>query len=479
MKQPVYKYLLYNFDLLFLNLSFYLALGIYNYINWGDFFIHVQNLWQPIVIFIFSLFVLFIFQYFNLYKYIIIYSRIDHFLGLIESIIISSFLYTFLAFFFRYGFEIESRITIILFFFNSLIILAIYRIIFFVPLFKWLARKKIYTERAAIIGGGETAKLLAANLEINSSYGISVVGFVDDNILVDTILFKSKKVIGKVDEIESLIKKFRIKELIICTENTNYSSLLQIVDKCSKTNVRLKVASPLYGIIKQKITSEKYGDIPIIEIDKSQIKTLNMFLKRIFDVIFATIGLIILLPFMIIISLFILIDSGWPIIFSQVRIGKDGKPFKFYKFRSMYVTKDEDKNRAIRMKEFIKGKGSFNSRQKKVVDESKITKIGKFLRKTSIDELPQLINVLIGDMSLVGPRPCLPYEYEIYDDWHKKRLSTIPGCTGIWQVSGRSEVEFSDMVIMDLYYIQNQSILLDLKIILKTIPVMIFGKGGI
>ena len=120
-----------------------------------------------------------------------------------------------------------------------------------------------------------------------------------------------------------------------------------------------------------------------------------------------------------------------------------------------------------------------NKNSTKIVDGSKITKVGRFIRKTSLDELPQLLNVIKGDMSLVGPRPCLPYEWEHYDEWHKRRLSAIPGCTGVWQVSGRSEVTFDDMVILDLYYIQNRSLLLDLQILLKTIPVMALGKGGI
>ncbi len=114
----------------------------------------------------------------------------------------------------------------------------------------------------------------------------------------------------------------------------------------------------------------------------------------------------------------------------------------------------------------------------KIVNKANVTSVGKWLRRTSLDELPQFFNVLKGDMSLVGPRPCLPYEWENYEEWHKKRLSVAPGCTGVWQVSGRSEVGFRDMVILDLYYIQNASLHMDLKLILKTIPVMLFGKGG-
>jgi lipopolysaccharide/colanic/teichoic acid biosynthesis glycosyltransferase len=179
------------------------------------------------------------------------------------------------------------------------------------------------------------------------------------------------------------------------------------------------------------------------------------------------------------------------VFFKQVRIGKDGKPFNFYKFRTMYVNNDDSIHREFTKKliaESKNGHGELSKtlinesgelqQVKKIVNDPRITPIGRFLRKTSLDELPQLFNVLKGDMSLVGPRPCLPYEWEEYEAWHKRRLSVTPGCTGLWQVSGRSAVGFNDMVILDLYYIENMSPLMDLKIIFKTFPVMLLAKGG-
>jgi len=130
------------------------------------------------------------------------------------------------------------------------------------------------------------------------------------------------------------------------------------------------------------------------------------------------------------------------------------------------------------MIDLIKGNNNNKGGSTKVVNPTRITKFGKFIRKYSLDELPQLFNVIKGDMSLVGPRPCLPYEYEVYDDWHKRRLSVKPGCTGLWQVTARSEVSFEDSVILDIYYIQNISPWLDLQLLLKTIPVLLTGKGG-
>jgi lipopolysaccharide/colanic/teichoic acid biosynthesis glycosyltransferase len=144
----------------------------------------------------------------------------------------------------------------------------------------------------------------------------------------------------------------------------------------------------------------------------------------------------------------------------------------------MYVGSEKDHDRVRKLEAFIKHGQADTPGTTKIVDKSKVTRVGSFIRRTSIDELPQLVNVLRGDMSIVGPRPCLPYEWEKYDEWHKRRLDVTPGCTGVWQVMGRSKVGFRDTVIIDLFYAQNMSFRLDLWLVLKTIPVMLFGTGG-
>ena len=192
-------------------------------------------------------------------------------------------------------------------------------------------------------------------------------------------------------------------------------------------------------------------------------------------------GWLLLAPLLTVIALAVQFSSPGPIFFAQTRIGKNGKPFKFYKFRSMQVGSDQDKDREKTVVQFIQTKAKTKATEKvstKIVNESRVTGVGRFLRKTSLDELPQLFNVLKGDMSLVGPRPCLPYEWDHYEEWHKRRLSVMPGCTGMWQVAGRSVVGFEDMVVLDLYYIQNASVLLDFGLLLKTLPVMLFGSGA-
>ena len=174
------------------------------------------------------------------------------------------------------------------------------------------------------------------------------------------------------------------------------------------------------------------------------------------------------------------LSSPGPVFYRQKRIGKGGKPFNFYKFRSMHVNNDDSGHKEF-VQDFIKNSESSavnDMKIFKITKDPRIFSFGKFIRKTSLDEFPQLYNVLKGDMSLVGPRPCLPYEWECYKPWHRERLKSLPGCTGIWQALGRSSVTFKEMVILDLYYLSNVSFWLDFKIVIKTFPVIFLGKGG-
>ncbi|PAC34392.1 sugar transferase [Caldifermentibacillus hisashii] len=194
--------------------------------------------------------------------------------------------------------------------------------------------------------------------------------------------------------------------------------------------------------------------------------------KRIIDICGAIIGLVCLSWLFLIVAILIkLEDPKGPVIFKQIRIGKDGKEFYMYKFRSMVTDAEELLDSLLHFNEI-------SGAMFKMKEDPRVTKIGKFIRKTSIDELPQLWNVLKGEMSLVGPRPPLPREVEQYSEYDKQRLLVTPGCTGLWQVSGRNQLNFKQMVVLDIYYIEHRSLQLDLKIILKTLLVIINSKGA-
>ncbi|EME3582342.1 sugar transferase [Enterococcus faecium] len=193
--------------------------------------------------------------------------------------------------------------------------------------------------------------------------------------------------------------------------------------------------------------------------------------KRGIDLVFSTVGLIVLFPLFLIVGFLIKIDSPGPIFFKQMRVGKNGSTFKIYKFRTMCFDAEE------KLKS-LKDKNEMSGKQFKIKNDPRITNIGIFLRKTSIDELPQLVNVLKGEMSLIGPRPALLEEVKEYSEYEKKRLSVLPGCSGLWQVSGRNNLTFDQMVELDLIYINNINFSNDLKIILKTLKVMLTNEGA-
>jgi len=209
----------------------------------------------------------------------------------------------------------------------------------------------------------------------------------------------------------------------------------------------------------------------------------QLIIKRSLDILISVSILVISLPFILAIAVIIKCTSKGPVLFKQERIGKNGKPFMFLKLRTMKYGSSDRQHRKF-CKDFIEGKLSGGSSEGtgnktyKIVDDPRVTGVGRFLRKSSLDELPQFLNILRGDMTLVGPRPSLKYEYKYYNDWHKRRVAVKPGLTGLWQVSGRSNVSFQEMINLDLYYIENWSIILDIKIILRTVPVVLFGKGA-
>jgi undecaprenyl-phosphate galactose phosphotransferase len=335
---------------------------------------------------------------------------------------------------------------------------------------------KQFKRRILIIGAGKAAKLLATKFILEDSIGMHIVGFIDDHKQVNDEIVAGKKVLGGMGNLSDVIEDHRVDEILVVMDNVNYDRLLEIIDICKQFEVSVRITSELFDIITKKVTTEKYDEYPIVDVTQRINSRVNFLFKRIFDIFLASLGLVILSPLFLTISIAVKLTSKGPIFFYQDRVGRQGKPFKFYKFRSMYVDNSEDEERKSMMLNFIKN--SDENSGKKIINKSRITSIGKIIRKTSLDELPQLFNVIKGDMSLVGPRPCLPYEYQNYTNWQKRRVDVLPGCTGIWQVTGRSTVSFKDSIVLDLYYINNMSPWMDLQILFKTIPVILFARGG-
>ena len=221
--------------------------------------------------------------------------------------------------------------------------------------------------------------------------------------------------------------------------------------------------------------------MPMIRLFREPLSSGSRLLKRTFDILISSLAVTLLFPIWLVIAVLIKLDSKGPIFYTQERVGMDGRLFLVFKFRTMNVGADPETHRQYQ-RAFIAGRAEANlgdggQPTYKLLADPRITRVGKLLRRTSLDEVPQLLNVLMGDMSIVGPRPPIPYEVEAYELWHRKRLDMKPGLTGLWQVSGRNRLPFEEMVRLDLFYIENWSLLLDLKIILRTGLVMIGGEG--
>ncbi|CCK82984.1 Phospho-glucosyltransferase EpsE [Lactobacillus equicursoris 66c] len=209
-----------------------------------------------------------------------------------------------------------------------------------------------------------------------------------------------------------------------------------------------------------------------VQADSKKVKGRPLYhgIKRVFDIVASAIALVLLSPLFLFLAIKIHGEDGGPVFYSQIRIGKNEKPFRIYKFRSMVVNADQLKKKLLTQNEVA-------GAMFKMHDDPRVTKIGKFIRAHSLDELPQLWNVLKGDMSLIGPRPPLPDEVAEYDDWDKQRLLVKPGCSGLWQATSRNEADFKGMVLLDIEYINKSSLLFDLKLILMTIKVIIHPNG--
>jgi len=479
MKYKPYKIILVIFDFIILRLSFFSAVRLRG-VSHDLFDPWAINVHSPefLLFFVLSFFIVLVFQSKNLYKLNVVFSRSRQLILVFLSIAYSVIGLTVLVFFVHSARIVDSRLFVAYFAVISFLSISLFRLLIFTPLYILFNKNAASQKKVVIVGSDIAAKSFVVEMKIGNIYGFQLIGFIDDRLEAGKKVYEDYFVIGKINDIPEIVRKYNVDEIIVAESGVNYDELLDIIDLCKSTPAHVNVSSPLFEIVHQKFSVDSYFDLPMAPLRSVADTHQVWFYKRILDVFGSLAGIILLFVPFVIIGIIIKLTSKGPIFYSHTRIGKDGKPFNFYKFRSMKVGSDQDKDRINSVTQFIKGNPQNGNGNTKIVNEKMITPIGRFLRKTSLDELPQLFNVLIGDMSLVGPRPCLPYEYAAYDEWHKRRLSVLPGCTGLWQVSGRSETDFDEMVVLDLYYIGNISPILDIQLILKTIPVMVFGRGA-
>jgi len=319
-----------------------------------------------------------------------------------------------------------------------------------------------------VVGSGENALRLGTALEKSSDYGIRLMGFLDDEPgRVQLSQDYERYALGSLPE---LLKRQVIDEIIFAVDSSKLGAMEELFLLCDEQGVRTRVVVDFFPHVNSQVYLDRLDSTPLLTFSAAPHDEIRLLAKRVTDVVLAAAALVLLLPFMLLIALMIRLTSPGPAIFRQERCGLNGRRFMFYKFRSMCDNAEELKASVAHL--------SHKTTAFKIRNDPRLTGVGRFLRKFSIDEWPQLWNVLKGDMSLVGPRPAVPEEVENYQTWQRRRLRMRPGLTCLWAVKGRDTLDFETWMKMDMQYIDTWSLALDWKIILRTIPRVLTGRGA-
>jgi exopolysaccharide biosynthesis polyprenyl glycosylphosphotransferase len=457
------------FDLLLINAAFAVAYHIRytlrfpltvaeaNYIDYSQYI--------PISIGL-SLGLLPIYRLEGLYSVVRGRSWLEEMYGLITSTFTGIVILVFVFFFFRP--QYYSRLIYLYAGILIVLFLTMERVVIRVILGS-LRRRGIGVDRALVVGCGQTGRAILRSVIAQPGLGYRIEGFVDDDPAKTDI--GPFRYLGSTDGLARVLRERQIDEVIITLPWHARDKIIKLMELCEATDARVKIVPDLFQLSLSQVAVDAVGGIPLIAVKEVAISGGALALKRALDLIVGTFLCLILLPLMVLIALLIKWSSPGPAIFSQRRVGRSGTLFTAHKFRTMRVGAEEE----------VPGLTHLNEATGplfKIRKDPRLTPVGRVLRRLSLDELPQLWNVLRGDMSLVGPRPPIPTEVEKYEDWHKKRLEVSPGVTGLWQVSGRSELTFDEMVMLDIYYIENWSPWLDMWILIKTIPTVLMARGA-
>lgn len=332
------------------------------------------------------------------------------------------------------------------------------------------ATTRLHAPRVLVVGAGRLGREVAGRLGARDHH-CTVVGFADDDPEKQGQRFAGVPVLGTVADVPSIVQRYRCDEVIFALPLRAHRHVEDLVLALQRYPVSVRVVPDLLDLAFFRATVDDLDGIPLVGLRDPAITGVQRIVKRLFDLAIAVPALILLSPLMAVIAVVVRLDSPGPAIFKQQRVGENGRLFWIYKFRTMTQDAESRLTEVVRVDDH--GRVSY-----KRPDDPRITRVGRFLRRTSLDELPQLLNVIKGEMSLVGPRPELPWLVERYERWQYQRLMVPPGITGWWQVTGRGEREMHLHTEDDLYYIRNYSPLLDLRILIKTIGVVLRGKGA-
>jgi exopolysaccharide biosynthesis polyprenyl glycosylphosphotransferase len=361
-----------------------------------------------------------------------------------------------------------------------LLVWALIFIILFVGAARLLRRWLLYVlyqrgkfvDLALLVGSGEAGRGVIRTLLARPDLGFQPVGYLNDGSEENNIGSGRVPYLGNFSDLDCVLQQHpNLHTVFIALPGEMHQQILDLLRLCQQRGVRAQVVPDLLQLSLNRVEFNNMAGIPMLGVRKVSLSQTSLLLKRLLDLTVVILGGLPALLVMGLIALAIKLDSPGRVIYSGVRVGPNGKLFCMYKFRSMVEGADAQKEQLAHLNE---ADGPIF----KMKDDPRLTCVGRFIRRTSLDELPQLYNVLLGNMSLVGPRPPLPEEVACYKPWHRQRLAVIGGITGLWQVSGRSDLSFDELCLLDIYYIENWSLMLDIRILLQTVPHSLFGRGA-
>ncbi len=414
------------------------------------------------------------FRYHDLYKRKLVQNSARQLLVLLKNMAVTFLLVVIMRFLVKAEDPLStSRSQLFNFLFLSYGLLALTRQYLFGVGLRRDRPRRLLRRNILVVGAGEKGSNFAHEIARHGSLGFRIVGFVDDNPDLHDKHVNGYAILGSTGELARIARSQNVEEVFIAIGGIDHSRLMTLVEQCRETGCQVNILSDHFGIIEKKIGQQEFRDLHFVSLHSNISGFYALFLKRWIDVAGALLGIVILSPLFLLIAMLIKLTSRGPVLYVATSVGQGGKAFRFYKFRTMIPNATNAPHKRL-VEDFMNGKvvGA------KLRHDPRVTPLGRFLRKYSLDEFPQLFNVLKGEMSLIGPRPSTIYEYEMMEDWHKRRYSVQAGMTGLWQVSGRAEVSFVDMIMMDLYYVENCCFWLDCIILLKTIGVVLGARGG-
>ncbi len=426
-------------------------------------------------------------RYYDLYRLRGEFSFVEDGIRVFKATAIGSLLIIAAAFLYRGGFDYRAfsyaRMVFVLDFAIVLVSFQLIRILMRVAQ-TFFRLRGINLIPTLVVGRGPEAAFCITEMRDRPALGYRVVGAVDSRNSSEVVreTYEGVPVISDLAGLPEAIRLSGANEVIIADSHVPGDALFDVMMQCGRRRgVEFRIAPGLFNCLPSKTEVDQIGALPMIKLFREPLSDFARGTKRLSDIVITLLALVVLFPIWLVIALFIKLDSKGPVFYRQERVGMDGRIFLVYKFRTMRTDADSDIHREYQ-KKFIAGHAEANVGDAKkpaykLRDDPRITRVGRVLRRFSLDEAPQLFNVLRGDMSVVGPRPPIPYEVEAYELRHRKRLDMKPGVTGLWQVSGRNRLSFEEMVKLDLFYIENWSLLFDMKIILRTVLVLVRGEG--